>query len=71
LERDLAGSSNKWVWKARIPLKIKTFMWLLFQDAILARDNLIKQQCKGFEFPFATVMKQLNTCPTSLVRMLE
>ena len=37
LERDLSGPNYKWVWKAAIPLKIKIFLWQLFQDAVLAR----------------------------------
>ena len=31
LERDLAGPNYKWIWKASIPLKIKIFLWQLFQ----------------------------------------
>jgi hypothetical protein len=42
LEKNLAGSHNKWIWKAKVPLKIKIFLWQLFQNAILTRDNLKK-----------------------------
>jgi hypothetical protein len=42
LERSLAGSHNKWIWKAKIPLKIKVFLWQLFQNVIPIRDNLKK-----------------------------
>jgi hypothetical protein len=38
------GHAFKRVWKAKLPAKIKTFMWLVEQRAILAKDNLIKRQ---------------------------
>jgi hypothetical protein len=47
LERNLAGSHNKWIWKSKIPLKIKIFLWQIFQNAILTRDNLKKRKWLG------------------------
>jgi hypothetical protein len=47
LEKNLAGSHNKWIWKAKVPLKIKIFLWQLFQNAILTRDNLKKRKWGG------------------------
>jgi hypothetical protein len=47
LERNVACSHNKWIWKAQIPLKLKIFLWLLFKNAILTRDNLKKCKCLG------------------------
>jgi hypothetical protein len=41
------GGSNKKIWKAQIPLKIKVFMWLLTQNAILTKDNMIKRNWQG------------------------
>jgi hypothetical protein len=38
---------NKKMWKAKIPLKIKIFMWLMQHDAILTKDNLIKRKWQG------------------------
>ncbi|PUZ72532.1 hypothetical protein GQ55_2G401100 [Panicum hallii var. hallii] len=38
---------NKHIWKAKIPLKNKIFMWLAQQDAILTRDNLAKRNWQG------------------------
>lgn len=43
LEKDVGGSNNKWIWEAKLPLKIKFFLWQLFQNAILTRDNLKKR----------------------------
>jgi hypothetical protein len=44
LEKPLAGSNNKWIWKAKMPLKIKIFMWQLCQDAVLTRENMKKRK---------------------------
>jgi hypothetical protein len=30
----------KFMWKAKIPLKVKTFLWLVLKDSILTRDVL-------------------------------
>ena len=38
---------NKNLWKAKIPLKIKIFMWLIKMNAILTRDNLARKGWKG------------------------
>lgn len=47
LEKDIAGSNYKWIWRSKIPLKIKIFMWQLFQDAVLTRDNMKKRNWGG------------------------
>jgi hypothetical protein len=63
LEKDLAGSNNKWIWKTKIPLKIKIFMWQLCRDALLTRENMKKRQCLGRLFIlFAILWKQIITC---------
>lgn len=41
------GPKLKNLWKAKVPLKIKIYMWLVLQDAILTKDNLIKRKWKG------------------------
>jgi hypothetical protein len=35
------------IWKAKLPLKIKIFMWLVIQNSILTKDNLGKRKWKG------------------------
>jgi hypothetical protein len=35
------------IWKLRIPLKIKVFMWYLIKNIVLTKDNLAKKQWKG------------------------
>jgi hypothetical protein len=39
LEKNVAGATYKWIWSAKIPLKIKIFMWQFFQNAC-REDNL-------------------------------
>jgi hypothetical protein len=41
------GSSFKRVWKAKIPLKINIFLWLVSHNSILTKDNLSKRKWKG------------------------
>jgi len=38
---------NKLVWKQKIPLKVKIFIWLLHRGVILTKDNLAKRNWKG------------------------
>jgi hypothetical protein len=38
---------NCWAWKAKIPLKIKIFLWYLKNGVVLTKDNLVKRQWKG------------------------
>jgi hypothetical protein len=34
------------IWKLRIPLKIKVFMWYLIKNIVLTKGNLAKKQWK-------------------------
>jgi hypothetical protein len=34
---------NCWTWKAKIPLKIKIFLWFLKKGVVLTKDNLISK----------------------------
>ena len=47
LTRDESFEPLKFIWKAKIPQKIKIFMWLIHNNAILTRDNLIKRKWPG------------------------
>ncbi|EEE54019.1 hypothetical protein OsJ_00679 [Oryza sativa Japonica Group] len=35
------------LWKVKVPLKIKVFMWFLHKKVILTKDNLIKRKWRG------------------------
>ena len=59
LERNISGSHNKWIWKAKIPLKIKIFLWQLFQDVVLTRENMKKRKWLGN--PTCSFCDQLET----------
>jgi hypothetical protein len=41
LTKDDKGPNYKRIWKAKIPEKIKIFMWLVEQKAIMTKDNLL------------------------------
>ena len=45
---DLTEDPNKRIWKAKVPLKIKIFLWLSQQNAILTKDNLSKKNWRGY-----------------------
>jgi hypothetical protein len=47
LTREDDGPDFKRIWKAKLPAKIKTFMWLVEQRAILTKDNMLKRNWYG------------------------
>jgi hypothetical protein len=34
---------KKYLWKIKVPLKIRIFMWFLYKNVILTKDNLAKR----------------------------
>lgn len=47
LSKSEIGTYHKRIWKGRIPPKIKIFLWLLSNDAILTKENLKKRKWQG------------------------
>ena len=49
--RALLNNANvfyyKPLWKLRVPLKIKIFMWYLIKGVVLTKDNLVKRNWQG------------------------
>ena len=43
LESSSFRPNYKWIWKAKLPLKIQIFMWQVMQNAILTHDNTKKK----------------------------
>lgn len=41
------GDAYSRIWKAKIPYKIKIFLWLLEQGATLTKDNMLKRKWVG------------------------
>jgi hypothetical protein len=37
----------KYIWKIKVPFKIKNFMWFLHRKVILTKDNLVKKNWQG------------------------
>jgi hypothetical protein len=33
---------NKQLWRLKVPLKIKTFMWYMRKEVVLTKDNLVR-----------------------------
>ena len=40
-------SNNKKIWKSKIPLKVKIFMWYLRKGVVLTKDNLARRNWLG------------------------
>jgi hypothetical protein len=72
LTKDDDGPKYQRVWKAKIPEKIKTFMWLVEQHAIFTKDNMVKRSWQGdpmryfYEGP-ESVDHLFFKCPTAKV----
>lgn len=47
LTRDDSGNPYTRIWKAKIPYKIKIFLWLIEKGAILTKDNMLKRNWMG------------------------
>lgn len=66
------GSSYKNIWKGKVPPKIKIFLWLIANNAILTKDNLVKRRWQGdpaccfCQYP-ETVNHLLFTCSVARV----
>lgn len=42
-----SGLYHKKIWKGKIPAKIKIFLWLIWNGAILTKDNMVKRKWQG------------------------
>ena len=47
LTKEESSNEYKHIWKAKMPYKIKIFMWLVERNAILTKDNLIRRHWIG------------------------
>jgi len=47
LTNEDSGQHFKHIWKGKIPAKIKFFIWLIENNAILTKDNMIKRNWIG------------------------
>jgi hypothetical protein len=59
---------HRYLWKLKIPLKIKVFMWFLNSKVLLTKDNLAKRNWKGctkccFCDSIETVQHLFLSCP--------
>lgn len=42
-----SGPHHRKIWKGKVPAKIKIFLWLLMNNAVLTKDNLLKRKWVG------------------------
>ena len=47
LERSISGCHYRWIWRAKLPLKIKIFLWQMSQDAVLTRQIMRRRKWPG------------------------
>jgi hypothetical protein len=72
LTKDENGPRFSKIWKAKLPEKIKIFMWMLVQKVILTKDNMLRKRWKGnpgcyFCGDVETVNHLMFTCPVAKV----
>jgi hypothetical protein len=62
---------KKYIWKIKVPLKIKVFMWFLHRKVILTKDNLVKRNWNGNESCYFCDNKEsiqhVSSCQNNLV----
>lgn len=66
------GDPHTKIWKAKIPYKIKNFLWLLENDATLTKENMVKRKWVGdpscrFCDSVETTEHLFFQCPTAKV----
>jgi len=66
------GDSFSRIWKAKLPYKIKIFLWLIEQGAILTKDNMVRRRWPGNpSCCFCDNLESINhlffSCPTAKV----
>jgi hypothetical protein len=47
IQPNVSVDNNSKIWKLKIPLKTKIFMWYLGREVILTKDNLLKRNWNG------------------------
>jgi hypothetical protein len=38
---------KKYIWKMKVPFKIRIFIWFLYRRVLLTKDNLVKRKWQG------------------------
>jgi hypothetical protein len=75
---------QKFLWKMKIPMKFRIFLWLMLKCSVLAKDNLLRRRWTGhfcnkhesidhllFKCALAKLIWQVILCAFHLVRPLE
>lgn len=72
LEKPLYGCNYRWIWEAKLPLKIQIFLWQMAQDAVLTRAVMKRKKWPGnpvcsFCNNVETASHLFFTCPVARV----
>jgi hypothetical protein len=60
--------SDMTIWKLKVPLKIKIFMWYLKRGVVLTKDNLIRRNWKDDKkCVFMHILKQYNIYSSNVI----
>jgi hypothetical protein len=63
--------NNKFIWKPKIPLKIKIFLWYLQRGVILTKDNLTKRTGLGVKSVVSVIVMKQSNISFLIVNMLN
>ena len=58
---------HKLLWKIRTPQRLKTFMWLVMNDALLTNFSLIKRGMTANDLCVFVVFMQKQCCMTFMI----
>jgi hypothetical protein len=60
------GPAFKYIWKSKLPEKIRIFMWFLAQGVVLTKDNMLKKIGRGILIvTFVVHWKPMTICSYS------
>jgi hypothetical protein len=62
---------RKYIWKLKVPLKVKIFMWFLYQKVIITKDKLTKRNWNGCKKVRFVTPRSLSTIYFSIVPLLS
>jgi hypothetical protein len=61
------GYLHKYLWKMKVPLKIKILMWFVHRKEILTKDNWLKEIGKGAQNVVSVIKrKPFNICSSGV-----
>jgi len=62
---------NTLIWKLKLPLKIKVFLWYLYEEVVLTNDNLARRQWQRIESVVSVLLTSLYNIYSLTVILLN